>query len=225
MFVGAAQAHRGLLAHGRAGRAGRALRKRHQWRCRAEARTPISSSPPGPSSTCRCGGRRRSARERQVGDRQHAFTANMFDNPMLGLLKSTMKWVALGVGIVALLVGFFLAAGPAGGAHDHASRSGPDHRRRRAEPSGTRVPAELVSARAIGGIEAGRHPHARVREHRDRALPRARQRAPRGVCGALRACRMSPSARHGRGRQSALRAASPHHRSRRTIHRQGRRRA
>ena len=36
------------------------------------------------------------------------FTANMFDNPMLGFLKSTTKWVALGVGIVALLVGFFL---------------------------------------------------------------------------------------------------------------------
>ncbi len=36
------------------------------------------------------------------------FTANMFNNPMLDVLKSTMKWVGLGIGAAALVVGFLL---------------------------------------------------------------------------------------------------------------------
>jgi ketosteroid isomerase-like protein len=36
------------------------------------------------------------------------FTANMFNNPMLDVLKSSMKWIALGTGVAALVVGFLL---------------------------------------------------------------------------------------------------------------------
>jgi ketosteroid isomerase-like protein len=36
------------------------------------------------------------------------FTANMFNNPILDVLKSSMKWVALGTGVAALVVGFLL---------------------------------------------------------------------------------------------------------------------
>jgi len=36
------------------------------------------------------------------------YTANMFDNPLLDTLKSTMKWGGLGIGIAALLLGFLL---------------------------------------------------------------------------------------------------------------------
>jgi ketosteroid isomerase-like protein len=36
------------------------------------------------------------------------FTANMFNNPILDVLKSSMKWVALGTGVAALIVGFLL---------------------------------------------------------------------------------------------------------------------
>ena len=36
------------------------------------------------------------------------FTANMFNNPMLDVLKSTMKWAGLGIGAAALAVGFLL---------------------------------------------------------------------------------------------------------------------
>ncbi len=35
------------------------------------------------------------------------FSANMFDNPLLGALTSTTKWIALGVGLVTILVGYF----------------------------------------------------------------------------------------------------------------------
>lgn len=34
------------------------------------------------------------------------FSANMFENPILGTLERSTKWIAIGVGIVALLVGF-----------------------------------------------------------------------------------------------------------------------
>jgi ketosteroid isomerase-like protein len=36
------------------------------------------------------------------------FTANMFSNPILDFLGSTMKWIAAGVGVAALVVGFLL---------------------------------------------------------------------------------------------------------------------
>ena len=36
------------------------------------------------------------------------FSANMFDNPLLNALQSTMKWIAIGAGIVAIVVGFVL---------------------------------------------------------------------------------------------------------------------
>jgi ketosteroid isomerase-like protein len=36
------------------------------------------------------------------------YTANMFDNPMLDVVKSSMKWVALGTGVAALVAGFLL---------------------------------------------------------------------------------------------------------------------
>lgn len=35
------------------------------------------------------------------------FSANVFDNPTLDALKGSTKWIALGSGLVALLVGFF----------------------------------------------------------------------------------------------------------------------
>ena len=35
------------------------------------------------------------------------FSANMFDNPLLTALQSSMKWIGLGCGLVALLIGFF----------------------------------------------------------------------------------------------------------------------
>ena len=35
------------------------------------------------------------------------FSANMFDNPLLGALTSTTKWIALGVGLVTILVAYF----------------------------------------------------------------------------------------------------------------------
>jgi ketosteroid isomerase-like protein len=35
------------------------------------------------------------------------FSANMFDNPLLATLQSSMKWVGLACGLVALLIGFF----------------------------------------------------------------------------------------------------------------------
>jgi ketosteroid isomerase-like protein len=34
------------------------------------------------------------------------FSANMFENPILSTLERSTKWIAIGVGIVALLVGF-----------------------------------------------------------------------------------------------------------------------
>lgn len=36
------------------------------------------------------------------------YSANMFDNPILDALKSSIKWIALGVGIISILVGFFV---------------------------------------------------------------------------------------------------------------------
>jgi ketosteroid isomerase-like protein len=36
------------------------------------------------------------------------FTANMFNNPILDVWKSSMKWIALGTGMAALVVGFLL---------------------------------------------------------------------------------------------------------------------
>ena len=36
------------------------------------------------------------------------FSANMFDNPALDALKASTKWIALGCGLVALLIGFFI---------------------------------------------------------------------------------------------------------------------
>jgi ketosteroid isomerase-like protein len=35
------------------------------------------------------------------------FSANMFDNPALDALKASTKWIAIGCGLVALLIGFF----------------------------------------------------------------------------------------------------------------------
>jgi ketosteroid isomerase-like protein len=35
------------------------------------------------------------------------FSANMFDNPILATLESSMKWIGLACGLVALLIGFF----------------------------------------------------------------------------------------------------------------------
>jgi|HubBroStandDraft_5_1064220.scaffolds.fasta_scaffold17745_4 ketosteroid isomerase-like protein len=36
------------------------------------------------------------------------YSANMFDNPILDALKSSIKWIVLGVGIISILVGFFV---------------------------------------------------------------------------------------------------------------------
>ncbi len=36
------------------------------------------------------------------------FSANMFDNPILAALERTVKWIALGTGLAALLIGFFV---------------------------------------------------------------------------------------------------------------------
>jgi ketosteroid isomerase-like protein len=36
------------------------------------------------------------------------YSANMFDNPILDALKSSTKWIALGVGFISILVGFFV---------------------------------------------------------------------------------------------------------------------
>ena len=36
------------------------------------------------------------------------YSANMFDNPILDALKSSTKWIVLGVGFVFILVGFFV---------------------------------------------------------------------------------------------------------------------
>jgi ketosteroid isomerase-like protein len=36
------------------------------------------------------------------------YSANMFDNPILDALKSSVKWIALGVGFIFILVGFFV---------------------------------------------------------------------------------------------------------------------
>jgi ketosteroid isomerase-like protein len=36
------------------------------------------------------------------------YSANMFDNPILDALKSSIKWIALGVGFISILVGFFV---------------------------------------------------------------------------------------------------------------------
>ena len=36
------------------------------------------------------------------------YSANMFDNPILDALKSSTKWIALGVGFVFILIGFFV---------------------------------------------------------------------------------------------------------------------
>ena len=36
------------------------------------------------------------------------FSANMFSNPILATVESTTKWIAIGVGFISILVGFFL---------------------------------------------------------------------------------------------------------------------
>ena len=36
------------------------------------------------------------------------YSANMFDNPILDALKSSIKWIALGTGFISILVGFFV---------------------------------------------------------------------------------------------------------------------
>ena len=57
-------------------------------------------------------------------------------------------------------------------------------------------------------------------------LYRGRDSGPsRGVRGAMRACRLPSPTRHRYRRRSALRPSSPRHTSRRSIHRQGRKRA
>jgi ketosteroid isomerase-like protein len=35
------------------------------------------------------------------------FSANMFENPMLSAVERSIKWIAIGTGVVAILVGFF----------------------------------------------------------------------------------------------------------------------
>jgi ketosteroid isomerase-like protein len=35
------------------------------------------------------------------------FSANMFENPMLSAMERSIKWIAIGTGVVAILVGFF----------------------------------------------------------------------------------------------------------------------
>jgi ketosteroid isomerase-like protein len=35
------------------------------------------------------------------------FSANMFENPMLSAMERSIKWIAIGTGVVAILLGFF----------------------------------------------------------------------------------------------------------------------
>jgi ketosteroid isomerase-like protein len=35
------------------------------------------------------------------------FSANMFENPILSAMERSIKWIAIGTGVVAILVGFF----------------------------------------------------------------------------------------------------------------------